>query len=60
LLVVFDEKSNELVVADVAEFQTFLAEQCRDSYTSFPRRSVVVDQKVNEIPSLGHDFGTVT
>ena len=47
LLVVFDEKFNELVVAHVPEFQTFLAEQRRDSYSSFPRRSVVVDQKVD-------------
>ena len=60
LLVVFDEKFNELVVAHVPEFQTFLAEQRRDSYSSFPRRSVVVDQKVDEITSLGHDFGPLT
>src|SRR6202165_5147007 len=60
LLLVFDEKFNELVVAHVPEFQTFLAEQRRDSYSSFPRRSVVVDQKVDEITSLGHDFGPLT
>jgi hypothetical protein len=60
LLVVFDEKFNELVVAHVPEFQTFLVEQRRDSYSSFPRRSVVVDQKVDEITSLGHDFGPLT